>query len=87
MELSLPGWIGGLAGTVIAVVLYVPGIRAIERHWRAQHSPASADQRAEFEARLSLLRRVILAVDIAVLATLGYWIGNALAGAGAPRFH
>jgi hypothetical protein len=59
MEYSLPAWLGALAGTVVAVVIYVPAIRAVERSFRA---PA------------------FLAVDIAILATVGYWIGNAIGG-------
>ena len=88
MEYSLPAWLGALVGTVVAVVLYVPGIRIVDRHLRAQGSPMALDKRDDFESRIALVRRSILAVDIAVLATLGYWIGKALAGAGgAPALH
>jgi hypothetical protein len=31
-------------------------------------------------------RRLILGVDIAILATLGYWIGEAIGGSGSPPF-
>jgi hypothetical protein len=82
MEYSLPAWIGALAGTVIAVAIYIPAIRAVERHMRAQTGPMPLERRAEFEGRLSVVRRLILGVDIAILATLGYWIGNAIGGAG-----
>jgi hypothetical protein len=75
MELSLPAWLGGLAGTVIAVAIYRPGIRAIERHWRAQSGPQTLEQRTAFEEKLSVMRRLILGVDVVILATLGYWIG------------
>jgi hypothetical protein len=80
MELSLPAWIGGLAGTVIAVAIYLPGIRMVERHLRAEASPQTLDQRAAFEAKLSVLRRLILGVGIAILAALGYWIGTMAGG-------
>jgi hypothetical protein len=88
MEFSLPAWLGGLAGTVGAVVIYVPAIRAIERHLRAQRGPATLEERAAFEDKLSIARRVILGIDIALLATIGYWIGKALgaAFASSPRF-
>jgi hypothetical protein len=75
MELSLPAWIGGLAGTVIAVAIYLPGIRMVERHLRAEASPQTLDQRDAFEARLSVVRRLILGAGVAILAALGYWIG------------
>jgi hypothetical protein len=78
MEFSLPAWLGGLAGTVIAVAVYVPAIRAIEARLRAQSGPQTLEQRVAFEDKLSVIRRVILAIGIAVLATAGYWIGNAI---------
>ncbi|HYA04511.1 MAG TPA: hypothetical protein VEF90_01365 [Xanthobacteraceae bacterium] len=80
MEFSLPAWLGALAGTIIAVALYVPGIRIVERRLRAQGGPQTLQQRAAFDDKLSVVRRVILAVDIAVLATAGYWAGNVFDG-------
>ena len=84
MEYSLPAWLGGLAGTILAVALYVPAIRVVERRLRARSGPKTLEQRAVFEDKLSIMRRVILALDIAILATLGYWIGNAVGGKWAP---
>jgi len=83
MEYSLPAWLGGLAGTMIAVAIYLPAIRAVERHLRAQSGSTTPEQRAEFERKLSLVRRLILGIDIAICATLGYWIGGAIGAAGA----
>ena len=77
MDYSLPAWLGGLAGTIVAVAIYVPAIRIVERHLRAQRGPQTLEERAAFEDRLSVTRRLILAIAIAVVATLGYWIGNA----------
>jgi hypothetical protein len=83
MEYSLPAWLGGLVGTIVAVALYVPAIRLIDRHWRAQSGPKTLEERAAFEEKLSIVRRLILGLDIAILATLGYWIGKAIGGLGA----
>jgi len=83
MEYSLPAWLGGFAGTIVAVALYVPAIRILERRMRAQRGPQTLEQRAAFEARLSVTRRMILAIAIAVLATLGYWLGRAAGGTAA----
>ena len=80
MEYSLPAWLGALAGTVVAVVVYVPAIRAFERSFRAQSGPQTLEQRTALEEKLSIARRLILAVDIAIFATAGYWIGHALGG-------
>jgi hypothetical protein len=76
MEYSLPAWLGGFAGTIVAVAAYVPAIRIVERRLRAQRGLRTLEQRAVFEDRLSVVRRLILGVDIAILATLGYWIGG-----------
>jgi hypothetical protein len=86
MEYSLPAWLGALAGTIVAVVIYVPAIRVFERRLRAQSGPLTLEQRAEHESKISVARRLILGVDIAILATLGYWIGQAIGGSGSPPF-
>ncbi len=54
----------------------MPAIRIVERRLRAQSGPQTLEQRAAFEDKLSVMRRVILGIDIAILATLGYWIGS-----------
>jgi hypothetical protein len=78
MELSLPAWLGGLAGTVIAVAAYIPGIRIIETRLRERAGPQTVEHRAAFEEKLSVARRFILGIAVAVLATVGYLIGNAM---------
>jgi hypothetical protein len=80
MEYSLPAWLGALAGTVVAVVIYVPAIRVVERKFRAQAGPQTLEQRTAFAEKFSIARRLILAADIAILATVGYWIGHAIGG-------
>jgi hypothetical protein len=85
MDYSLPAWLGGLVGAIVAVGIYVPGIRVIERHLRVQRGPVTLQDRAAFEDKLSIARRAILGVDIAILATIGYWIGKFLSAGGAPH--
>jgi hypothetical protein len=88
MEYSLPAWLGALVGTVIAVAIYVPCMRLLDRHLRTQDGPTTLEEREAFEEKLSLIRRSVLGVDIAILATLGYWIGKVIGDWGAPRaFH
>jgi hypothetical protein len=76
MEFSLPAWLGSFAGMIVAVAVYIPAIRVVERRLRAQSGPRTLEQRAAFEEKFSILRRVILGTDIAVLAVVGYWIGG-----------
>ncbi|MFZ0421547.1 MAG: hypothetical protein WAL80_01585 [Xanthobacteraceae bacterium] len=80
MDYSLPAWLGALLGTIVAVVIYVPAIRVLERHLRAQAGPQTLEQRSAFDDKLSITRRLILGADIAILATSGYWIGHAIGG-------
>jgi hypothetical protein len=78
MQYSLPAWLGALAGTVVAVIFYVPSIRKVERRLRTR---LTLEQVGALQEKFSILRRVILFVDIAICATLGYWIGNAIGAA------
>ncbi len=80
MELSLPAWLGALAGMIVAAAVYVPGIRIVERRLRGSSEAKTPEQRAAFADKLSIVRRLILAVDVAILAAAGYWIGNMVAG-------
>jgi hypothetical protein len=82
MELSLPAWLGALCGMIVAAAIYVPGIRILERRLRAAKVPETLEQRSAFEDKLSVMRRVLLGLAIAVLAVAGYWIGNMLGGTG-----
>ena len=76
MDISLPAWLGALCGMIVAVAIYVPGIRIVERHLRRLSDAKTPEQRGAFEDKLSVVRRVILAFDVAILAAAGYWIGN-----------
>ncbi len=81
MELSLPAWLGALCGMIVAAAIYVPEIRIVERHQRDLNNAKTPEQRGAFEDKLSVVRRLILAFDVAILAATGYWIGNMLDGA------
>jgi hypothetical protein len=82
MDFLLPAWIGALIGTMIAVAIYIPGIRIFEQQQRAQSGPMTLEQRKAFEDKLSVMRRLILGADIAILAVAGYWLGTTLSGRG-----
>ena len=86
MELSLAAWLGALAGMICAAFVHVAVIRALEAWLRGARGQRTPQQRAEFEAKLSALRRSILAVEVAVLAALGYWLGGLLGGVPHARF-
>jgi hypothetical protein len=71
---------------IVAAVIYVPGIRLVERQLRGSSDAKAPEQRLAFEDKLSVVRRLILAFDVAILAAAGYWIGNMVGGRifGAP---
>jgi hypothetical protein len=80
MELSLPAWLGALCGMIVAAAIYVPGIRLVERHLRSLSDAKTPEQRGAFGDKLSVVRRLILAFDVAILAAAGYWIGTMVGG-------
>jgi hypothetical protein len=80
MDFSVPAWLGALLGTIVAAIIYVRAIRALERHLRAQAGPQTLEQRRALNDKLSIMRRLILGAGIAILASAGYWIGNAIGG-------
>jgi len=81
MDYSLSAWLGALAGTIVGVAIYVPSIRVIEQRMRAMIAAQGDDT---LDEKLSIGRRIILAIDVAICATVGYWIGSAL---GSPAPH
>jgi len=80
MEISLPAWLGALSGMIVAAAIYVPGIRLVERQLRG-YVANTPKRGGAFEDKLSVVRRLILAFDVAILAAAGYWIGNMFGGA------
>jgi len=71
---SGPGHCGGRGG------LWAPhGIRRAQL-LAARDPSASAEERNALQREIPLLRRAVLAVDIIVLAGLGYWLGQMIGG-------
>jgi len=79
IDISLAGLIGAIVGTIIAAALYGTLVIAIERGIAKYRARASeADSASEQEA--ALLRRGVLALDILIFGSLGYWIGHKIGG-------
>jgi hypothetical protein len=85
MDISLPAWLGALAGTVVGALIYAAAVGAIERRLRARDTSATPQEREAFERRLSVIRRTVLALDIGICAALGYWLGGVWDAAADPR--
>jgi hypothetical protein len=76
--ISLAGLIGAMAGTAVAGVNYHLFIGILNRAMRERdrNQTLSAEERDGAEAKLSLVRRIVLTVDLFVFAAVGYWIGQ-----------
>ena len=80
MELSLGGFIGAIIGTVIGVVNYMMVVPFVEQRLRALDKSATAAERQEFEGKISVMRRLILGIDVFTFGGLGYWLGMRFLG-------
>jgi hypothetical protein len=76
LDISLAGLIGAILGTVVAGVNYHLFIGVLERSMRERDQTLTAEERDAADVKMSLIRRIILTVDIFVFAALGYWLGK-----------
>jgi hypothetical protein len=76
LDLSLAGLLGAMAGIVVAALVYGPVVTRIERAFRARGEAQTQNERAMFENEVAALRRAVLALDIALFAGIGYWLGT-----------
>jgi hypothetical protein len=80
MDVSLPGWLGALVGAALGVINYAVAIAVVEKRLRALDTSQTPDERAAFERKISLMRRLILGIEVTVLAAVGYWFGRTIGG-------
>ncbi len=80
MQLSLAGLLGAFAGLVIGLLNYAAIISIAERRLRALDRSSSAAERAEFERKIVMMRKVILAIDVVTFPLVGYWFGRTIGG-------
>jgi hypothetical protein len=80
VEYSLPGFIGAFVGVVIGVINFGVIISIVQGKLRKLDRSQTPAERDEFERKLSLMRRIVLGIDIVVFSAIGYWIGRAIGG-------
>ena len=68
MDLSQPGLLGAMLGTIVGVVNYLAFLRFFVPRLRATDRSQTGAEREEFERKISLLRRIILSLDVVVFA-------------------
>ena len=80
MELSLPGLVGASFGLVIGFLNYGAIVTLVERKLRGLDRSQTAAERAEFERKVALMRRIVLVVDLVTVPLVGYWFGASIGG-------
>ena len=80
MDYSLPGFIGAFVGVVIGVINYGVVIAIVEAKLRKLDRSQTREERDEFERKISLMRRIVLAIDIVAFSVVGYWFGRTIGG-------
>jgi hypothetical protein len=74
IDLSFAGLIGAILGTVVAAINYHLFIGSLERAVQARAQSLPENERGDFN--LSVVRRVVLALDLLLFVALGYWLGS-----------
>ena len=80
MLISLGGFLGAIAGTALGAINYVIMVPLIEQRLRALDKSETAAQREELENKISMMRRLILGIEVLTLGGLGYWLGMTFLG-------
>jgi uncharacterized membrane protein len=80
MDYSLAGLLGAFVGTVLGVINYVAIIGLIMRRLPARNVSNIDEERSQFEHNLSWVRQLVLALDILIFASVGYWFGETIGG-------
>jgi hypothetical protein len=73
IDLSFPGLIGAIIGTIVAAAVYHLFIGILEQAMRPREQAADRDTG---DVSLSVVRRLVLTVDLLAFAALGYWLGR-----------
>jgi hypothetical protein len=80
VEYSLPGFIGAFVGVVLGVINYGVIISIVEARLRKLDRSQTREEKEEFEHKLSLMRRIVLGIDIVAFSAVGYWFGRTVGG-------
>ena len=78
--LSVPGLLGAFVGLVLGLINYGVIVGFVTGRLRALDRSQTAAERQTFERKLSLMRRIILAMDVIFFGGVGYWFGQTVAG-------
>jgi hypothetical protein len=80
MELSAAGLIGAFVGLIAGWASYLMVVSALEPRLRKLDKSESPADRAAFEDKIALMRRLILAIEVVAFSIAGYAVGHLIAG-------
>jgi hypothetical protein len=80
MGISVAGLIGAAVALAIGLLNYRVIVSPLEGRLRAIDRSETAEERATFEQKLRLMRRIILWTDVVVFPIVGYTVGRLIAG-------
>jgi hypothetical protein len=67
-------------GLVVGLLNYAAIVAVAERRLRALDRSQSQAEKAEFERKMLLLRRIVLVIDVVTFPLVGYWFGSTIGG-------
>jgi len=80
MDLSAAGLIGAFLGLVAGWASYLVVTNVLERKLRQLDKSESAAERAAFENKLALMRRLVLGIEVVTFTAVGYALGHLIGG-------
>jgi hypothetical protein len=80
MELSIAGFAGAAMGAVLGVFSALAIVSVVTQRLRALDRSETVEEKAALEQKIALLRWIVLVVEGAIFAALGYWFGALLGG-------
>ncbi|MFZ5693336.1 MAG: hypothetical protein ACOY5F_19055 [Pseudomonadota bacterium] len=67
---------GAVAGAAIGAASALFVVSAVSERLRALDRSETAQERAAFERKILALRWIVVGIETAVFAILGYWVGS-----------
>jgi len=79
MDLSAVGLAGAVIGAALGIMSALAIVSVVTERLRALDRSETAEGKAALERRITLLRWIVVAIEGAIFAALGYWFGTLLA--------
>ena len=80
MDASLAGLVGAVVGAAVGLINYRVIVGIIVARLRAVDRSQTTEERAAFERKIVLLRRIMFVFEVGVFTVVGYFVGTTLGG-------